>query len=432
VSVGHGIPLEGCTFSFALEGDGRGVESLGDGPFDWMRTLLMASVCPICSSRDTEEFLEVLQIPVHCNLLWEAREEAEAVSRGDMHLVFCSGCGHIYNSAFRPELMEYGPSYENSLHWSPRFRQYAHHTAASLVDRYGLRDKEIIEIGCGNGDFLELLCELGDNRGIGFDPSFSPEEGSKRAERRARIIRDFYSEDYGEHRADLICCRHVLEHLPDPAGFLSMLRHVIGDEVSTRLFFEVPNALAILRDHAIWDITYEHRSYFTSNSLHHVFAACGFEVQSLCETYDGQFLTIEALPGVAPGRTCAEAGDDSEVLAGLVAAFADVYCGKLETWERRLERIGNAGWRAVVWGAGTKAAMLLNLLRAQDRVEYVVDVNPRKQGMYVAGTGQEIVAPGFLPRYQPNVVIIVNPIYKDEIMTLAQTLGLTTEFMVAQ
>ena len=92
-----------------------------------------------------------------------------------MRLGFCRICGHIFNDAFNPDHIEYIQDYENSLHFSPRFHQYAETLAADLVKRYGLYEKTIIEIGCGRGDFLKLLCELGKNRGIGFDPSHAPD-----------------------------------------------------------------------------------------------------------------------------------------------------------------------------------------------------------------------------------------------------------------
>ena len=69
------------------------------------------------------------------------------------------------------------------------------------------------------------------------------------------------------------------------------------------------------------------------------------------------------------------------------------------------------------------------MLKIKDQIEYIVDVNPRKQGKYIGGTGQQIVLPEFLRDYQPDVVIVMNPIYKKEIQRTVKELGLTTEFM---
>jgi SAM-dependent methyltransferase len=388
------------------------------------------SPCPICFSTDIVQFFEIPQVPVHCNLLWPSREEAVLVPRGDIRLGFCGDCGHIFNLAFKPELMEYSRAYENSLHCSRRFQSYAEGLGARLIDRYDLRGKRVIEIGCGKGEFLTLLCELGDNRGVGFDPSYSPGSTAKATTERATFIEDFYSERYAGYEADLICARHVLEHIHDPTDFLTMLRRAIGNRLDTAVFFEVPNVLFTLRDLGIWDIIYEHCSYFSPGSFARAFASCGFDVFELIEEFEGQFLCIDALPSEGMDSAC-ECSDEIKPSVTEIASFAGNHRTKVEAWRHKLERVDGKGQRVVVWGAGSKGVTFLNTLRLQDRVEYVVDINARKQGMHIAGTGQQIVPPEFLQEYQPDVVIVVNPIYRDEIQQLTKRLGLTTGVMTA-
>jgi len=96
--------------------------------------------------------------------------------------------------------------------------------------------------------------------------------------------------------------------------------------------------------------------------------------------------------------------------------------------EKELEQIKGKGQRAVVWGAGSKGVTFLNVLNIQDQIEYVVDINLRKQGMYIAGTGQQIVPPEFLRNYQPDVVIVMNLIYKVKFNS-SQQLDLTAKLV---
>ena len=58
-----------------------------------------------------------------------------------------------------------------------------------------------------------------------------------------------------------------------------------------------------------------------------------------------------------------------------------------------------------------------------------VDVNPHKHGMYIAGTGQQIVPPSFLQEYRPHVVIAMNPIYREEIQRELDRLGVGAELV---
>jgi C-methyltransferase C-terminal domain len=57
----------------------------------------------------------------------------------------------------------------------------------------------------------------------------------------------------------------------------------------------------------------------------------------------------------------------------------------------------------------------------------VVDINPRKQGHYVAGTGQTIVGPKRLHAFRPDVVLVMNPLYRREILQALQGLGVRSD-----
>jgi SAM-dependent methyltransferase len=349
-----------------------------------------------------------------------------------MRLGFCRQCGHTFNVAFNPDLMKYyDRDYENSLHYSPRFQEYANSLAASLIARYDLHDKNIIEIGCGRGDFLVLLCELGGNRGVGFDPSYTLKRATDVGQERITFVQDFYSERYADYKADLICCRQVLEHIHRPRDFLSTIRRAIDGWFETAVFFEVPNVNFMLRGLSIWDLIYEHCSYFSAGSLARLFDFCGFAVRNCAEGFEGQFLSIEALP--IKDSTASQSGqrDGLEQLARDVAAFAGRYQSKVSAWRLELEKIASAGKRAVVWGAGSKGVTFLNIFQNSHRIEYIVDINPIKQGKYIAGTGQKIVSPEILLDYRPDIVIVMNPIYFEEIGQHMQKMGLSPKLVSA-
>jgi hypothetical protein len=187
-----------------------------------------------------------------------------------------------------------------------------------------------------------------------------------------------------------------------------------------------------LKDLGIWDLIYEHCSYFSVPSLREVFRACGFTVKELHELYEGQFLGIDTVAAQAPatGLDQATAGDVARI-DGFVKQFAEEYASKVALWRSRLE-----SWKArkasvAVWGGGSKGVTFLNVLNPGDTVSCMVDINPRKQGMYVAGTGQRVVAPEHLRTVRPDVVIIMNPVYREEIAGQLKALGLSPEILVA-
>ena len=137
-------------------------------------------ICPICESDLVEPLVEISDMPVHCNLLWLTNQEAVAATKGNISLGICRNCTHIYNYQFNPVLMDYEKEYENSLHYSKVFQAYAENLANHIVNDFGIRNKKVIEIGSGQGDFLSLVCEIGNNEGIGFDPSYTPSSDDPR------------------------------------------------------------------------------------------------------------------------------------------------------------------------------------------------------------------------------------------------------------
>lgn len=382
-----------------------------------------APSCPACLGRGVTRFFEARGVPVLCNVPWPTPDRARAVPRGDVDLGACRRCGMIWNLAFDPSLLSYGEGYENSLHFSPRFRAYAEELATRLVDRYGLRGRDVIELGCGRGDFLALLAARGIGRGTGFDPGHGGGDGG--LPRNVRIVPDVYGEAYADLPVDLIVCRHTLEHVPRPRDFLAAVRRAIGRR-GTEVFFEVPNAHFTLGRSGLWDVLYEHCSYFRPAPLARLFREAGFRVRSVRPAFDGQFLCVEAAPdGAGPGPS----GRGGDFPAGPAWRYAAIRRSAEDAWAARLR-----GWRrarrVVVWGAGSKGVMFLNSVDGADSIPYVVDVNPRKQGRFVSGTGHPIVAPAFVREHPPDVVLVMNPVYEQEIRDALAGMGVAADVEV--
>lgn len=385
--------------------------------------------CKGCASSSVDLFLEVSGIPVNANILHATRKDALGAAKGDVALGFCSECGHIQNARYTPLPVEYTVEYENSLHFSPLFQDYARSLAVGLIERHNLYNREIVEIGSGKGDFLNLICELGGNRGVGFDPTYICERDENRDNDRVVFVNEKYTAKNAPSVCDMLVCRHVLEHLSHPKEFLTMIRSVIGERRPMSVYLEVPNADYMLRERKYWDIIYEHASYFTKASVVSLLRACSFEVTELSESFDGQFISIDARPSAAGARSL----PDAEAIDGIraeIAAFADRYRIKVVSWNSALKEIASNSARAVVWGGGSKGTTFLNILKTGG-IEYVVDINPHKHGTFVPVSAQEIVGPEFLAEYRPEIIIVMNPVYIEEIWGLVKDMGFKTRLLTA-
>ena len=386
-----------------------------------------ANQCFNCGGDNLSLFYDVQNIPVHSCLLMTDKDEALKYPKGDLRLGYCQNCGFIENVLFDPDKHEYSSRYEETQGFSPRFQEFAKSLASRLIEQYNLRDKHILEIGCGKGEFLVLLCEMGGNKGTGIDPGYIPERTQSDAASRITFIRDFYSEKYSHLTADFVLCRHTLEHIQPTQDFLRMVRRSIGDRHETIVSFELPDVSRVLKEQAFWDIYYEHCSYFTLGSLERLFRSCGFEVLNSEKDFDDQYLLIEARPIPETNGVVSQDTNDLQELTQDVMAFKDTLPKKMEDWKETLRQLRSQGKRAVLWGSGSKAVAYLTTMGIGEEIEYVVDINPYKHGKFLAGTGHEIVPPTFLQKYRPDVVIAMNAIYCDEIQKDLNKMGISAE-----
>lgn len=372
--------------------------------------------CPVCNSNSLRDFLFRERVPVHQNLLMRDQEAAINIPRGDLDLVACEDCGFIFNRAFNPQKIMYGEDYENTQACSPSFNEYLDGLVRHMIEEQNVRDCHVVEVGCGNGLFLRKLVAYdgAGNRGHGFDPSYRGAESE--LDGRLEFSARYYDSECADVPADVIVCRHVIEHVPQPLPMLEAIKKALARSPKARIFFETPCVEWILANLVVWDFFYEHCSYFSAASLATAFQAAGFEVQSVEHVFEGQYLWLEAtLPETAPRV---------EKKPGTVVAqaqnFARLERSLKEDWRRKI-RERAAEEKIALWGAGAKGVTFANLIDgSRELIDCVVDLNPLKQGHYVPGTGHPIVSYQALTERGVSTAILMNPNYRKENLALLQ------------
>lgn len=379
-------------------------------------------VCQACGSGGLEVFHRQDQVPANSCLLLSSREEAIGFPTGAVHLGFCHACGFIGNVTFDPSLAEYSERYEETQAFSKHFVEFARGLAGSWVEKYDLAGKHVVEIGCGKGEFLVMMAEAGVGSGTGIDPGVNTARIDSPAADRITWIPGLFDDAYGPLDADAVVCRHTLEHIPDVRTFLTRIRTAIGARTETVLLFELPDTLRVLEEAAFWDVYYEHCSYFTAGSLARLFELCGFEILDLALAYDDQYLILEARPAdkIEPWAV-----DDLARIRTGIDTFTSGYAETVETWNERLAAVAEPGGKSVIWGASSKGVAFL--AAAGEHVEAAVDINPNKHGTFMAGTGHPVIAPGDLVDMAPELVVVMNPVYVEEIASDLSALGLEAE-----
>jgi len=376
--------------------------------------------CPICDSAELEPVLHRQNVPVLENAVYDTREAARAVERGDIDLVFCANCDIVFNGSYESSKLKFDAKYDPSAAQSKVFGEYIDDLARYLIEDRGVRDVRVVEVGCGKGDFLRRLAKLEPGiRAIGFDTVY---EGP-RSDFDGRLVFEqrYLGNEDGAVQADVAIALYVLDYIVEPVPFLRRLRDIVVQAAFPRAFVECRNLVPPMQNHAFWDFPYETFAFHSQFSLTKALRAAGLLVSLVRPVFDGQRLLAEAHPGdsAAPGPIERDAS-----IPALVASFRASEYEYRERWAERLRNESARGGIAL-WGAAAKGVAMANLVDPDcSFLRCLVDINPQRQGRFVAGSGHSIVAPQSMRDLDVQVVYVMNPIYRNEVAQMVQELRL--------
>lgn len=320
-------------------------------------------------------------------------EAALATERGaDLDIRQCSACGLVQLDA---EPVHYFREVVRAAAFSPEMRGFRLEQFRDFVDRFGLKGRKVVEIGCGRGEYLDLMAEQGvDAHGLEHG-----EESVRLGEDKPYPIRRGYVEDADTRLEggpfDAFFILNFLEHMPRPVESLRGIAANLADGGVGLV--EVPNFDMIVRAGLFSEFIADHLFYFTRATLTQTLTMAGFEVLD-----------------------CAVVWHDY-CLSATVRKRAPSDLSHLLDYQGRIDRDVSAfidrfpAGRVAVWGAGHQALAVLSLLRLEKRIAYVLDSAPFKQGRYTPATHLPIVPPSRLREDPVPAVIVMAASYSDEV-----------------
>ena len=350
-------------------------------------------MCPICSSNEKTEIFHEDNVPLFQNKIYALEREAKLAEKGSIYLFFCKHCGFVWNGTFDSEKLNYDSEYQNEQSHSMVFMEHLA-SVKQIIEEKNLKSSHIVEIGCGKGTFLNILHNSGYYKLNGFDPAY---EGD------APFIQKCYYPPNGNYtQADLFIMRHILEHVIDPLNFLKKIR--IANRNDGMIYIEVPDFEWIAKNGAFWDISYEHCNYFSLSLLESILPGC--EAGYL---FGDQYLYAISdfnihIPENNNGFDASEISFFNEKI---------VMCKKFVNEKSNL----------ALWGAGAKGANFARMIDPnRESIRCIVDINPKKQGRYIAGSAHLIVSPDELrKRDDIDGIIIMNENYLQEIKLMIKS-----------
>ncbi|MDE7174423.1 MAG: methyltransferase domain-containing protein [Helicobacter sp.] len=371
--------------------------------------------CSVCGSHCLKPVWTLENIAASANVAYHSAAEARRAPKGTLRLVQCHECGFMWNAAFDIKLVAY-QDYAFSLNQSPAYQKHLSFLIAHLQKNYQIHNAKILEIGCGDAHALYTIAKATDSKGIGYEPSFAkrhlnlPDDFNDYVE----VVSEYYNESALHKDVDLVLCRFVLEHIPNPLGFLQSISRILCQGGKNPLIvFEVPHVENSLSRERFYQFIYEHCNYFSPKSLVLLFEKAGFEVLESFRCYEkGAFRLICArLKGVDfKSYPCTETslfednGDNAQ---------------QWKEWQQKIASFTSVG----IWTAGNPAAILYHLLESPQQIRCFIDLSPEKQGHFMAVSGLPILSPKQAIEKGITAVIVGNATYDLEVPKMIKEYG---------
>lgn len=339
-----------------------------------------------------DSIYHVENLPVQQNRCYSTAKEAVVCPTGNLILKQHPLTGIVSNVAFNPDLMVYDKDYQNEQGYSGIFQQHLHQVIDIL--RPYLKDKSILEVGCGKGMFLNLVRKEGFSA-VGIDPAY---EGNA-----SYIMKKPFSLSLGV-TGEVVILRHVLEHIHNPLKFLSSILE--ANRGKGIIYIEVP-CLDWINEHQAWfDIFYEHVNYFRLSDFSRIFGT----ILESGKLFGGQYLYVIAdmsTLNMKPTKEFQEFRLQDNFHNSIDMAIARIIKGR----------------KNVLWGAASKGVIFALYLLQRENVsmDIAIDINPAKQGKYLPVTGLPVVSPmqGLSGLRPGDAIFVMNSNYFSEIYSLA-------------
>ncbi len=354
---------------------------------------MTAAACRLCTGRRLEPALTLDRAPRDVSTLLTP-EQAVDDRPIRLEVLRCCDCGHVQLER-EPETTYYD-DYLMTVSHSPQMRAHQSAQAAAFVERFGLVGRRVIEVGCGDGNYLSVLRGLG-VAATGIEPSARFRDVAAQAGH--DVLPGYVTEATpvpgGPY--DAFVTRQVFEHVPDPNDFLRGVRRSLADDGVGMI--EVPSLEQALEHQRFYDFFPDHVNYWSVSTLARALERNGFLALEITRAMNGEYL--QAFARVDTGCDLPALRD---AVGSVSAGVRDLIAG-----------CAADGQTIAAWGSGAKGLASLAAAGGEG-LAYVIDSDPFKQGRLTPATHLPVVAPEHLLEAPVDVILITALAYRDEIV----------------
>lgn len=386
------------------------------------------NACRACTSEDLYLFLPLGDHPL-ANGFLTADQLGEPEPTFPLDVYSCLGCGliqvddNVPAGFFRNYV--YVPSASDAM--KDHFGGLARMVARDLL---GAPEALVVDIGCNDGLFLTSLQQLG-GRTLGVDPA-SNIAAMARAQG-VEVVNEYFDRAVAARirashgPASVIVTTNTFHHIGDLDEFTAGMAHLLADDGVAVV--EVPHALAIVEENQFDGVYHEHVSQFTVLSVVKLARRLGLEVFRVdpLEVHGGSLRVFLRKPTATGPLAQVEAWTSREERHGLLSRSTyDEFGERVDSVKQRLLALLSeslAGGRRIAgYGSSARGNTLLNYFEiGTDVLDYIVDRNPLKHGLYTPGRHIPVLPAETLESAPPDDLLVLAWNFADEI--LAQQAG---------
>ena len=387
---------------------------------------MSARPCRACGAQLTQSFVDLGSTPLANAYLTQERL-AEPEPRYPLRAFVCGACWLVQADSFVPP-EDIFSHYAYFSSYSDSWVEHARRFTVIARERFGLdTDSQVIEVASNDGYLLRHFITAGVPV-LGIEPAANVAEAARRigVPTESRFFNQATAHDLVARglAADLIVANNVIAHVPDINDFVAGL--VTALQPDGVISIEFPHLLRLIEGVQFDTIYHEHFYYLSLLAVENVFAAHGLAV-----------FDVEALPthgGSLRVFACRVTSPAQQTGAGVSAVRAEERAAGLDRLEgyalfqqriapirfgllRFLDQAAEDGKSVAAYGAAAKGNTLLNFCGVgADRISYVVDRNPAKQGHYLPGSHVPILPPEHVAHHRPDYLLILPWNIREEVM----------------
>ena len=382
--------------------------------------------CRICGNKNLKKFLSLGKTPL-ANSFLSKEDLSKEEKKFPLELCFCEKCKLVQLTYIVPS----EDMFSNYVYLSSTTKTFQIHFAKMAEDitkEFKLGENSLaVDIGSNDGILLKGFKKFG-VRIIGVEPAANVAQIAEKGG--IETINDFFSEKVvteiirGKGKADVITATNVFAHIDDIDGVISNVKHLLKEDGI--YVIEIQYFVDTIEQMTFDNIYHEHMSYYTLSSLDYFFRKHGMEIfkAEKVDTHGGSLRVFAKQKGsghkvdssvnrILEHEKKIGIGDFS-----LYNNFGEKVYGARDNLVRYIMDIKKQGRKIAGYGAPAKSNTLLNFCGiGKDEIDFIVEDNALKQGLYAPGTHIPVVNPKMLDEKKPDYILILAWNFADEILS---------------